>query len=256
MLNVSTSTAARWAKIYVRQGKLERVSNYPATYQKKGKIFDQLDLVGDFRPVRTPTPTDIPCKFGASFAQVGKPPLQYASDGKAHDEQGTHHAIFGRYKTVIWLKAGFKGETPDEIIKNGNLTLQSLAEGYAQKYGISLAYLRTFLDIEWVMVDMAHGKALSKREGIKNGERKEIAGVWHKQGDSSHPKHRQYQAMADGDQEGPTEHARVDHFVYSGELAKTLNALGENQKKNSEVLDKLVEVQVQIRQRLDVQMKD
>lgn len=217
----------------IEKGKLERISKYPAQFRKSQKIYTHIQAVGDMHPAQPPI--DIPCKFGASFAQVGRPPLQYEPGGKAKDDQATHIAIFGRHKTVIWLRAGFRGETPDEIIQNGNATLQAIAHDYEQRFGISLAYLTTFLDIEWIMVNLAAGRRISGYEGIKNRERKLIAGAWHKQGDSSHPRHRQYQAHPDHDKTMPTEHATVDHYIYSGQMARDIEALAERDKIHSEM---------------------
>lgn len=222
-LNCSVSLVWKHANKYVEKGMLERVSKYPAQFRKPQKIYTHVNVVGDLHPVQPPI--NIPCKFGASFALVGRPTLIYDKQGKAKDIQPTHVAIFGRHKAVIWLKAGFRGETPDEIIKNGNDTLKAIARSYEEKFGISLSYLRTFLDIEWVMVHFNLGKRLSKYEGIKKGEKKEIAGAYHKFGDSSHPSHRQYQAIENKDPVMPTEHASIDHYIYSGQFAKDMSGL-------------------------------
>jgi hypothetical protein len=231
LLKCSVSLVWKHAKKYVKNEKLERLSVYPAQFRKTQTTYTHTHVVGDLHPAQPPI--DIPCKFGASFAQVGQPPLIY-NQGKAKDEQPTHIAIFGRHKTVIWLRAGFRGETPDEIIENGNETLKAIARGYEQQYGISLAYLTTFLDIEWIMVNLAAGKRISKYEGIKNGERKVIANAWHKQGDSSHPRHRQYQAVPGEEKTKPTEHASLDHYIYSGQLASDIMALVERDKAHSD----------------------
>ncbi|MFA5240630.1 MAG: hypothetical protein WC476_13120 [Phycisphaerae bacterium] len=228
LLKCSSSLVWKHAKKYVKKGELERISKYPAQFRKSQTKYTHIQPVGDMNTIQPPI--DIPCKFGASFAQVGNPPLLY-NHGKAKDEQATHIAIFGKHKTVIWLRAGFRGETPDEIIENGNETLKSFARDYEQRFGISLAYLRTFLDIEWIMVNMAAGKRISKYEGLKNKQRKEIAGAWHKQGDSSHPRHRQYQAIANQDPIMPTEHATIDHYLYSGQFARDMFDLKEIAKE-------------------------
>ena len=220
LLKCSISLVWKHANRALKKGAIERIGKYPAQFRKTQKIYTAYQTVGNLHP--TQTPIDIPCKFGASFAQIGKPALPYGPGGKAKDEQATHIAVFGKHKTVIWLRAGFRGETPDEIIINGNETLKVIAQQYEQQFGISLAYLTTFLDIEWIMVNLAAGKRISGYEGIKKGERKEIAGAWHKQGDSSHPRHRQYQAVENGDKIMPTEHASVDHYIYSGQFAKDM----------------------------------
>lgn len=236
LLKCSVSLVWKHAKNAVDNGTLERINKYPAQFRKSQTKYTHTHVVGDLHPAQPPI--DIPCKFGASFAQVGKPALIYGLGGKAKDEQATHIAIFGKHKTVIWLRAGFRGETPDEIIENGNETLKAIAQGYERQYGISLSYLTTFLDIEWIMVNLAAGKRISKYEGIKNGERKLIAGAWHKQGDSSHPRHRQYQAAPGEDKTTPTEHASLDHYIYSGQLARDIAALAERDKVHSEMDDR------------------
>ena len=236
LLKCSISLVWKHAKNAVDNGTLERIGKYPAQFRKTQTTYTHTHVVGNLHPAQPPI--DIPCKFGASFAQVGKPALIYGPGGKAKDEQATHIAIFGKNKTVIWLRAGFRGETPDEIIENGNETLKAIAQGYEQQYGISLAYLTTFLDIEWIMVNLAAGKRISKYEGIKNGERKMIAGAWHKQGDSSHPRHRQYQAVPGEEKTNPTEHASLDHYIYSGQLARDIAALAERDKVHSEMDDR------------------
>jgi hypothetical protein len=228
-LNCSVSLVWKHARRSVVKGTLERISKYPAQFRKPQPIYTPPHLLGNIHPISPPI--DIPCKFGASFAQVGKPPLIYGANGKVKDIQATHIAIFGKDKTVIWLKAGFRGETPDEIIKNGNETLKSIARGYAQQYGISLAYLNTFLDIEWIMVNLTNGKRISKHEGIKNGERKLIASAWHKQGDSSHPLNRQYQAVKGNNPIIPKEHASIDDYLYSGKFARDMVDLKEIAKE-------------------------
>lgn len=253
ILGCSLSLVWKHIRIYVSNKEIERLTLYPATFRKAQTIYTQVKPVEDLH-----RQIDIPCKFGASFKQIGKPPLQYGSDGKAHDKQATHHAIFGNPKggkCVIWLKAGFMGQTPDEIIHNGNNTIRAIAENYMHQYGISLSYVRTYLDIEWIMVNMDAGKRISAYEGIKPGEKKEIAGAFHKQGDSSHPMHRQYQAVPKGDKEMPTEHARIDQYVYSGALATDIAGLAEREKNVMDILEKLTGAIQEIRQRMDLEAK-
>lgn len=240
----SLSLVWKHARFAVDKGLIERIGRYPAQFRKKQKIYTPPHVVGDIHPIQPPI--DIPCKFGASFTQVGKPPLIYGENGKAKDEQATHIAIFGKYKTVIWLRAGFRGETPDEIIRNGTETLKAIAQGYEREYRIALSYGSTYLDIEWIMVNLAAGKRISTYEGIKKNQRKLIAGAWHKQGDSSHPRHRQYQAAEGELKTTPTEHATIDHYLYSGQFAQDMAGLKdlteEMSKKYSENIEKHLQV--------------
>jgi len=223
LTGLSVEAIRKQAKKYEREGIIERVSKYPAAYQRKFQFQPPLMAVGEFQP----TPTILPNKFGALCAQVGRLPKErYDAWGKAYDGDACHKIQFGKNKCQIWLKSGFIGTTPDELKANGIRQLRAYADLYSKTYGIQISILRIYDDIEWVVVSRKTSKSMADKAGIPQGGKVEVAGAIQKFGDFSHPHNFQINMKPNGNPKIPTEQAVIHHFIYSGEMGKTLEAVG------------------------------
>jgi hypothetical protein len=238
---VDLSPAAIWkrARKYVREGYLEQISKYPATFRKTVRFYPPLKPVGDFTTDHTQTatlPIVIPKKFGASFAQVGRPKLPYDERGKAIHETAAYKVIFGRYKTQIWLKSGFVGQNLVEMRRNGIRQLNAIAAQMVRQYGLtSLAYLRLYDDIEVVTVSEDLSAKLAALENLEWGEQKPVAEAMHKAGDSSDPDNHQINALPGHDPHKPFAQGRLEEHFFSGQYLRDINALTEAVKAQSQL---------------------
>lgn len=241
------------AKEYVDKGLLSRVSEKPATYVKTKPIRTTLKPVEHSDKKFINEPIMIPHKFGASFAQDKRPAVKFDERGKFEERTAAYTAQFGRYKCQVWLKGGFIGETVEEQIENGRASIMAIAQKLGEKYKVRLSDPRFYDDIEWVDPDKDRSKATAKGAKMKKGISVEVAGALHKLDKVSHENQIEFNALPGGEGTRPTDHAKIREFIYSGRLADTLGALGKNQVETQKILDKLTEVVVQIRQRMDIE---
>lgn len=223
LLKISKQAVAKHIKVLVRAGKIKQISNKPALYAKVLHDNPPLKPVRYDNPTGTQKPTILPHHYGAIFAMVGKPNLNYDRYGKAHDiKQASYATQFGRYKVQIWLKS-FRGVSPKEIRENAFQDIMALANKYQAKYEIKLTLIKINTNIEWVIEDEETSKKIADSIGLERGEGRLVANVWHKNGDSTHDNiefipTKQFPT-------GATEHADVHHYVYSGGLDKTLREI-------------------------------
>lgn len=181
-LKITQQAVNKAIRNYERKGIIERISSYrkrPVIYKAKE---NNPSPVGYYNP-HTTLPSLLPHKFGAGFNMNKRPMLNYERNGVYIDTQPTHTAWFGKIKCWIWLKS-FRGETQEEIIRNGRKALIELADAYAHQYGIQLTFHKWNDDIEWVMTSKQDSERLNAREQIGKGVL--IAGVWHKFDDDTH----------------------------------------------------------------------
>ncbi len=214
------------------EGKLTRTNKYPAMY-RKNEISAPHQAGGTFLPPTfksgpeiTPSSAPLvrPKKYGASFFMLGRPNLTYDAWGKAKMAEGTHTAIFGRHKTVIWLHS-FVGGNVAELVANADRALIELAQKYSAFYGITLNFDRQIGDEEWVVVSKSVSRKMAEAAGIEKGGQVVVDGVIHKYDDFSDPDHVQFNRAPGGRPEGPREHAKVHEYLYSGKLADDLLAM-------------------------------
>lgn len=232
----SPAAILKRARRYVIIGKLERVAK--GRYRKaiKPELYPPLKPVGDF----TPLPIMLPHKFGAIFAQVGKPNLPYTNRGKAEERTPLYLAQFGKNngKAQIWLYGGFQGSGIDEIVASGKEALIAIAASLEQKHSITLTLLRFYSDIEWVDVSKQRSKATAKGIGIGRGEQVVVDGAIHKLDPISHKDHLEFNKLPQGDPTRPTDHARIHHSIYSGEYERRFDILMEGNERFSANLEK------------------
>lgn len=241
---VSLSPAAilKRARIYEKEGKIERIAKYPSEYRKAQTFYPPLKPVANF----TSPPLILPRKFGGIFAQVGKPPLPYNNRGKAHYEEREYYkAQFGKNKAQLWLYSGWQGATVQERIDSGHAQLLHIAATLSHKFGITLTLLRWYEAIEWIDPNKERSKGVAGGAGMGKGERREVAGAIHKFSDFSHPDQWQFDPKPKGVPVRATDHAKIHEQVYGGEYEKRFEMLMQLHEKLSESI-------VAIRQRMEV----
>lgn len=219
-LGISRQAVAKHIKKYVRDGVFKPISQNPAHFVK---------VIHDNPPIQSQsamtTPTILPHHYGGLFALIGTPPLPYDKYGKAHDTKNSQYsAQFGRYKAQIWIKS-FTGTSPKEIRENANKQLMGLANEFEQKYQIKLTLIKIYTNIEWVVADKETSDKIADSLGLEKQEAILVDNVWHKNGDATHNNMEFIPTKINPT--GATKHADAHHFVYSGELARTLEAIGD-----------------------------
>lgn len=227
-LGISRQAVAKHIKKLVVDGKIKQISNKPAMYARQ--IHDNPPL----KPVaydnqKGTRPTILPHHYGGVFALQGRPPLKYDRWGKAHEKkQAAWTAQFGRHRAQLWLKS-FRGASPKEIRENAHQDLLALAQHFEQKFQIRLTLIKIYTNIEWAMADQETSDKIADSLGLAKQEAILIDNVWHKNGDKTHDT-MEFIPTAKNPT-GASKHADAHHFVYSGELAKTLNTMGSTMEK-------------------------
>jgi hypothetical protein len=250
LLNCSIKTVWKYAKIYERENKIIRVRKKPAQYQKPNSILPPLKPGGDFTGKNT-IPIMIPHKFGGIFTLYPNekiPGLQYSDRGKAQVTDRLYSAQLGKYKAQIWLKAGFKGITPDEQIYSGHQSLLAIATSLESKYNIKLNLIKFYNDIEWVDPNKIRSHATAKGAGIESGKGIEVAGALHKYDDKSDIGCIEFNKLPQGDPTKPTDHAKIRDFIYSGKMANTLASMAA-------MLEKLNDSVISLNQKIEMKNK-
>lgn len=242
--NLSRKTIWKRTKFYLDTNQIEKVAwgvFRKATKKCNPPPSKPLAIV-------THTPIMLPHKFGASFAQIGKPNLPYDKYGKAFEEAPDYYAQFGRYKTQIWLYAGFRGSTPDELIESGRTNLEAIAHSLAVKYNITLTLDRFYSDIEWVDISKERSRITAKEAGMKKKQRIEVAGAIHVLDGVSHNDHLEIDKANGQPEEIPTEHARIRYALYSGEYERRFDMLMLSNERFAKNLELHLEVLREIRE--------
>ena len=224
-LGISRQAVAKHIKKYVRAGVFKAISQNPAHFVKVIHDNPPEYPFQSQSPMTTQiSPTILPHHYGGLFALVGRPPLPYNSKGKAHDfKKAGWTAQFGRYKAQIWLKS-FTGTSPKEIRENAYNALLDRANEFEQRYQITLTLIKIYTNIEWAMTSNETSEKIANSLGLAKNEEILIDNVRHKNGDASHDTMEFIPTSLNP--AGASKHADAHHFVYSGELAKTLEAIG------------------------------
>ena len=232
---LSRKTIHKRINFYLNKNKIEKLAW--GAYRKAEKR----SVTTPLKPLATVTtpPTMLPHKFGAIFAQIGKPKLTYDAWGKAKEETPLYTAQFGKYKTQIWLHGGFAGATPDEIIASGRIKLRAIAQSLSEKHRITLTLLRFYSDIEWVDISKERSKATAKAASMRKKQRVEIAGAIHVLDGSSHNDLLEIDKAPNKPPEMPTEHARIRHALYSGEYEKRFDMVMTALEKMTAVIEEI-----------------
>ena len=243
-LGLSRKTIWKRTLFYLNEGMIEKIAW--GVYRKAEKKCNPQPS----KPVAivTPLPIMLPHKFGATFAQTGRPALQYDENGKAEDETPLYYAQFGRYKTQIWLYGGFQGAHPDEIITSGRLQLEAIAQSLSSKYGITLTLDRFYTDIEWVDISKERSKATAKAAGMKPKVRVPVADAIHVYDGTSQKGHFEIDQMPGKSDKIPTAQARYRHNLYSGDYERRFEMLMLLHEKVAEQL-------IAIRARMELEAK-
>lgn len=209
-LGIPYQTARRLAISNERKGIIERTEKYPILYRLKSKPYDNLKPVGDLSYSPPIKPLLIPHRFGCSASLLGRPNLVYDKHGKARIKVLDDHIIeFGRGRAQIWLKGGYQGISPSQIIELGRVRLNALASHYAKLYGVIIAIERYYEDIEWILNNKAASKDTGDKIGIDKNEKIEIGGVDYVLGDSSHPEYLELNKATNYPPHLATEHSKV-----------------------------------------------
>lgn len=87
----------------------------------------------------------------------------------------------------------------------------ALADAYSTKYGITLAIVRFYPDIEWLLCDEPASLGIAKFCGLP--PQKELAGSIFKYSDASHPDILEINKAPQGAPERPTEHAKTMEYL-------------------------------------------
>ena len=243
-LNISRKSVYRYTRSFERKKLIMRVFKQPAIYTKYHSSAPPLYAV---KECAQELPIMLPHKFGADFYQNGKPNLKYNNRGNAYLYELSHTVRFGRYTTTIWLSS-FRGKTINEIIDNGRKDVADLAEFYAAKFNIRLSFNRLIPGIEWCKTSKEDSTRYAKIHELAPTEKHIVAGAVHVYGDSSHPETVEYNALPKGDKARPTDHAKVDEYIYSGKLNADLYAI-------KEVLAEVQGGMTAIRIRMDLEAK-
>lgn len=222
LLNCSESFVRKIANFYVSNGELERLNKYNATFQRP--ITKPHTPIASGSNPHTPI---LPARAGGIFA-ISKQPknIQRNLRGFAYDiEKNFYKAQWGRYKCQIWLQGGFlRGQTPTETLANAREMLLAVAAKLELKHEAKLALIR-WTEPEWVDFDQSRSKRIANSAGIARGGVIEVAGALHKFSDFSHPDKFQINPIKGGKQGLTTEHAEAHHYVYSGALARDMQAM-------------------------------
>lgn len=257
MAKKSPAAILKRARKYVAAGKLERIARGRYRKVEKGQTLPPLSQFPSL-----PQPIMIPVKFGAIFAQVGRPKLEYDERGKAYDRNALFECQFGKAKTQLWLKAGFQGATIEEQIGNGQRLLLNIAASLAKKHGIELTLLRFYEGLEWADPSENRSAITAKGANIKKGGKIEVAGAMHKYSDFSHPDQFQINPKHGGEPEKATEHAKYRENLYSGEyerrfemLMQLLESGAKASKEDRELLREIVSAIGEIKIRMDMEAK-
>jgi len=230
-LGISHQAVAKHIRFYVGKGEFKAVSGRPTHYVRIAEeTYGNPPLRGS--PQWQPKPTALPHHFGAIFAMVQNKASRaaiharfgYNRFGHAYEKRPTHTTEFGLHKAQIYIKS-FYGVEPKEILANAKQAAMEHAQRYESEFGIKLTFLRLHRGVEWAETEKERSDAICAQIGLAKNEEILVAGVRHKNGDASHDTLEFIPTKAN--QEGATAHAEAHHFVYSGGLAKTLEAMGE-----------------------------
>lgn len=260
MLKAPHQNVLKHIKKLERDGLVQRISTRPTFFKFFDASHPHLKPVGYSHPPKasaidgqggqTPQTSAIilPHKLGAIFALTGKPPLKFNDRGKATLKEQDHTAQFGRHKAQIWLKAGFQGIHPDDILANARMQLQGLAAAYERRFGVRLAFLRMYEDVEWVVASRRRSKEIADSAGIDRDNSLRVGNTIHKF-DSTHPQNLEINNAPGAPPVSATIDAKTHIYLYT-RLPLDMKAMGENSAALGKLLGQMTDAFVGIHQRL------